>query len=204
MKKLFGVLICFVLVLGCVFAAGETHTLIVKATVEETLPAFRLGVASSATSTTAATNNDIPSTVNLTTGAYTATYDSGIHLDEGGSITVQAQLVNPAKTNNGYTLTFTGGTFAVKRNKVDGTLAPSSITTSASGISTGITSIVADDTNEKLVVTFSGETATGVSISAPTILGTVVYTYPADTTIDPNLDGEKYSATIVMTITSAS
>lgn len=204
MKKFIIVLLMFAILAGCVFAVGETHTITVHASVKEVLPAFRLQAASSETTTSVATNNITPNVVDLVSGAYVAEFDSNISLDEGGTVTITPQLVNSAKTNRGYVLSFTGGTFNVKRNKVDGTHAPLSVTTTAGPIFTGVKSIVADDAAETLTVTFSGATAVGYSVTNPASFGSVTFVYEADTTIDPNEAGERYSTTIIMTITSLS
>lgn len=199
MKKVIAILAIAIVLIGAVFAAGEDHTLTVTASVTPVEPAFRLGIANSGTTAAQVTNNSTPTVVNLTNGSYTGSFTASLKLNEGGSFVVIPQLVNNAKTTSVYVLTFTGGTFNVKKKNVDGTVSPSSVTTAENNVVTGIGSIVADDANEKLTVTFDGKTATA-STGTPVVLGTVTYTYTADDDVDLG----NWTTDIVMTITSGS
>ena len=198
MKKLIAILMVLAIVAGFVFA--ETHTLDVTASVNAVEPAFQLGAADSGTAAAdgAVTDNSTPDVFDVS-ASYTGSFASALKLDQGGSFVVIPLLVNNARSNKPYTLTFTGGTFtAVSISGVAGqSIAPSSVTTAKNSATiTGITSITPDDANEKLRVVFSGKTASA-STGAPVYLGTVTFNYNAR----PNVDMGEYHANITMTVT---
>ena len=192
MKKVLTILAILVILTSAVFAAAETHTIKVKADVTQVVPAFQLWLGEAKTNATPNVFTDNASYNEFASAAI----DTGFNLDAAGTVTVIAKLANLAKINKVYTLTFSDGVFDVKRNGSDGTYAPSSIAATANTDEiTGITSIDEADTDE-ITVTFNGTTVTAVS---PT-LATVVYSYPGDTEIDPNVGGTFYYANIVMEV----
>ena len=193
MKKVLTVLAILVILTSAAFAAAsETHTIRVKADVTQVVPAFQLWLGEAKTN---ATPNDFTDTASYNEYA-AAAIDTDFNLDAAGTVTVVAKLANLAKINKIYTLTFSDGEFAVKRNGSDGTYGPSSIAATANTAEiAGITDI--DETDDDVItVTFNGTTVTADS---PT-LATVVYSYPGDTTIDPNVGGTFYYANIVMEV----
>ena len=147
MKKIFAVLAVMFVIVGVAFAAAETHTIKIKADVTEVIPAFQLELLTPAatytTNTTPTVFTDSATYNALTTGT---AKDVNFNLDENGTVTVQCNLANLAKTNKVYTLEFDGGTFAVTRKGVAGTHAPSSIV-SAAGAD------VADTRNVAIILT---------------------------------------------------
>jgi len=192
MKKVLTVLAILVILTSAAFAAAETHTIRVKADVTQVVPAFQLWLGEAKTN---ATPNDFTDTASYNEYA-AAAIDTDFNLDAAGTVTVVAKLANLAKINKIYTLTFSDGVFAVKRNGSDDTYGPTSIAATANTDEiAGITDIEETDDDE-ITVTFNGTTVTAVS---PT-LATVVYSYPGDTTIDPNVGGTFYYANIVMEV----
>ena len=196
MKKFFAILMIVLMATAIVFADSEAHTIKIKADVASQVPAFQLWYGEAKTNTTP--------TVFTNSASYDEAYDSeaeavdtGFNLDVGGTVTVYAVLANAAKINAAYTLTFSDGVFAVKRNAISGTLAPT-ITTTAGSVITG-TSAIAKTTaaaDAPVQVTFNGTTVTA---SNPQ-LATAAYAYTGDPTIDPNATGEFYYADITLTV----
>ena len=193
MKKVLTVLAILVILTSAAFAAAsETHTIRVKADVTQVVPAFQLWLGEAKTNATPTVFTDTASYDEYAAAAI----DTGFNLDAAGTVTVVAKLANLAKINKIYTLTFSDGVFAVKRNGSDDTYGPSSIAATANTAEiVGITDIEETDDDE-ITVTFNGTTVTAAS---PT-LATVVYTYPGDPTIDPNVGGTFYYANIVMEV----
>ena len=104
MKKIFAVLAIMLVIIGAAFAAEETHTIKIKADVAEVVPAFQLELLSPATSYT---TNDTPN-VFANAAAYNGltegtAKDVNFNLDQNGTVTVQCNLANLAKTNKSYT-----------------------------------------------------------------------------------------------------
>ena len=221
MKKVITILAILVVLVGSVFA--EDHKIKIKADVAERTPAFSLSLDSITTNGTNKTDFGTNPTYYNETGV-----DVGFDLDENGSVTVTAYVVNSAqnhtKTNKSYTLEFSDGIFTVNRNGVEGTHAPASITTSALTTTTGIKTIVLgdvympnpdfDDTqaeSEENPATIVNSTATnkpvvitfsGATMTADKDVATAVYAYTADSTIDPTASGNYYYADIIMTVTA--
>ena len=196
MKKVLTILAVLIVLTSAVFAAdSETHTIRVKADVTEVVPAFQLwyGDAKTNTNPNAFTNAANYNPYNTDASAI----DVGFNLDEGGPVTVYAVLANKAKINKAYTLTFSDGIFNVTRNKVDGTLEPSIATTAGTKI-TGTSAIAktSEAADAPVQVTFNGTTVEDTNPQ----LATAVYTYDADTEIDPLAAGQFYYANIVLTV----
>ena len=195
MKKVLTILAVMAIVTCAVFADSETHKIRIKADVTEVVPAFQLWLGATKTNTTPVAFSD-GATYYLTDDA--TAIDTGFNLDEGGSVTVYAVLANKAKINKAYILTFSDGVFNVTRNNVAGTLVPSIATTALDPEIGGTSSIIktsaADDAPVK--VTFNGTTVTETDPK----LATAIYSYVADTEIDPTAEDEYYYANIVLTV----
>lgn len=229
MKKVITILAILVVLVSAVFAA-ETHTIKVKANVEEVLPAFQLRYSTAKTNkgTDAVTDPETgaettpavaPALVNVTNGTHSDTAtepDVGFDLDAGGEVTVNAYVVNDVKTNKQYKLEFSDGVFTVKRNTTPGKLSPTKLETfdgdSNDAVKTGGYSHTAAATNNDKTadttaslkastnVIFSGKTGTGATTAIK--VASATYTYTGDNTIDPNTAAEEwYYANIVMSIT---
>ena len=194
MKKVLAVMAIMLVIVGAVFAA-ETHTIKIKADVSEVIPAFQLNLLAPAETYTTNTTPNVYSA----SGSYgdltnLTAKDTNFNLDNGGDVYVNVVLANLAKTVGVYTLSFGGGTFAVNRNSVGGSLAPV-ITTAAGSVTTGISSIAkaSEAAGADVNVTFNGTTVTADS----PVVATATYAYTGDTTIDPGT----YYADITLTIT---
>ena len=146
---------------------------------------------------------EVPYTYGYTSNAI----DVGFNLDKGGSVTVYACLLNPAKQIKTYLLTFGDGVFDVKRQGVteNQTLAPASITTAALANTAGCratagSAAASGETGNYVInVAFDGKTvAAATSDVLP--LASAVYAYSADETIDMLAAGEFYYADIVLGI----
>ena len=201
MKKIFAVLAIMLVIIGAAFAAEETHTIKIKADVAEVVPAFQLELLSPATSYT---TNDTPN-VFANAAAYNGltegtAKDVNFNLDQNGTVTVQCNLANLAKTNKSYTLTFGGGDFAVKRQGTDGIHSPSSVVSSAGAnvVDTYTCEKGDGDGNQPITVNFLGKTVQDASA----VLATCVYSYTGDSTIDPNVNGSFYYADITLTVST--
>lgn len=219
MKKLFAIIMIALIAFSMVFAA-ETHTIKIKADVHEVVPVFGLTLIDPDHDdyiTNAAVANAAPNAHTYTTqyGEGTAyghtannqAFDVDFNLDEDGTVTFQALLLNRAKQNQGYTLEFGGGVFNVTRNAVAGTHGPTTITSSAGTSLTGLTIALGDNaaagttTNKKINLTFTGNTV-NIGNSGQYVLGQAVYAYTADESIDPNADGEFYYADVTLVVTA--
>jgi len=201
MKKIFMFLLVTLMVISGVFAA-EIHTIKIKADIVEVIPAFQLELLSPAVSyITNTTPNAFSASATYNALTTETAKEVNFNLDEDGTVTVQCNLANLAKTNRAYTLTFGGGTFAAKKNGSAFSHVPSSIV-SAKGADVADTyTITREGTvgtgNEMITVTFHGKTVT----VAPAVLATCVYSYTGDTEIDPNTEAEPYYfADITLTI----
>lgn len=201
MKKIFITMLMMVVALVGMFAA-ETHTLKIKADVVEVIPAFQLELlAPAATVTTNTTPTAFSASATYNPLTTSTAKDVNFNLDEDGTVTVQCNLANLAKTNKAYTLTFGGGTFAAKKNGSAFSHVPSSVI-SAKGTDVANTyTITREGTvgvgNEMVTVTFHGKTVTDI----PAVLATCVYSYTGDPEIDPTTEVEPYYfADITLTI----
>ena len=201
MKKIFIIMLMLAVIFAGVFAA-ETHTLKIKADVTEVIPAFQLELlapAAVATTNTTPTAFSASATYNpLTTET---AKDVNFNLDEDGTVTVQCNLANLAKTNKAYTLTFGGGTFAAKKNGSTFSHVPSSVVSVKGADVADTYTITRAGTvgvgNEVITVTFHGKTVT----TAPAVLATCVYSYTGDPEIDPTTEAEPYYfADVTLTI----
>ena len=215
MKKVFAILLVMALVAGFIFADSEAHELRVKADVTEVLPAFNLyHVAGSDTNSSAVvfTNGADYNTLKTDTAAT----DVGFNLDQEGSFSVVAEVVNNVKTTKSFTLAFTGGVFSVARNTVPGTYSPKKITVVNGDDNAAIkeygTEDPSDTNNDKTAdttdtleastsVTFSGKTGEA-SVANPIKIATATFSYAGDDSIDPTATDKYYYADIMMTVTA--
>ena len=146
---------------------------------------------------------EVPYTFGYTDNAI----DVNFNLDKGGSVTVYACLLNPAKQIKTYLLTFGDGVFDVKRqgNTENQTLAPASITTAAIANTDGCrategSAAASGEAGNKVInVVFDGKTVSAAS-SAVLPLASAIYAYNADETIDMLAAGQFYYADIVLGI----
>ena len=197
MKKILITLLILSLGIIGVFAASETHNLTLTVDIATTVPAFRLR-----TSDAKAIDNNTTPTVFTNEANYTGSYDyttTEWELGKAHTLEVEGLLVNNAKTNVSYTVTFSGGTFAVTRGSdtTNTAYAPTSITASAPTSSvTGINTISAS--GAVVTLPFNGATATA-STGTPVVVAKAAYSYPEDKTIDP---GNDYTTTITMTVSA--
>ncbi|MBQ7644718.1 MAG: hypothetical protein IJS84_06800 [Spirochaetales bacterium] len=227
MKKVITILAVLIVLASAVFAA-ETHTIKVKADVTEVVPVFGLTM-TSPDHDDYVTNAATP--VSQGSSEYTTQYGKGdayghtqnsqafdveFNLNEDGSVTFQALLLNRAKQNETYTLEFGGGSFAVTKAGGAGTHAPASITTSAGTTLTGLTiglgsaAAVGGETNKKINLTFDGKTV-NIGNTGKYVLGTAIYAYEGDDDIDPSktsskaveIDGKKFYVADVTLVVSA-
>lgn len=196
MKKIIIAMMVLTVVLTGLFAA-ETHTLKIKADVTEVIPAFQLEALTAVTNTTPNAFSASATYEPLTTAT---AKDVNFNLDENGSVTVQCNLANHAKTTKAYTLTFAGGDFAVKKNKADATHSPSSVVSAAGANVANVYTITRaeGEGNQVITVAFHGKTVTSDSA----VLATCTYNYTGDSAIDPTAAGEYYYADITLTIAS--
>ena len=206
MKKLIAILAIMVVLAGAVFAA-ETHTIRIMADVTEVIPIFGLKMTTPAQSYV---TNDAAAFGAGSSYGHTANnqaFDVVFNLDEDGSVVFTALLMNPAKQNETYTLEFGGGTFAVKKNGGNASLAPTSITTSAGTTTAGLTiaagsnATVSGATNKIINLTFDGTTVAAAA-SDPYPLATATYEYTADPEIDPTEEGQYYYADVTLVVTA--
>ena len=219
MKKLIAILAIMVVLVGVVFAS-ETHTVKIKADVNSIVPVFALKQGEYKTNT--ATLN----TATEYTGDYTTQYKDGesygmtaandtenallvdFKLDQGGSVTFYAILLNNAKQIETYTLEFGGGVFTVSKNgTANQQHGPQTVTVTKGDGITGLT--IADGAaattalyDKKIGLTFDGKAISGVSNDNPHTLATAVYTYPEDLTIDALPAGSYYYADVTLTVSA--
>lgn len=222
MKKVFAILLVLALVAGFVFAAdSEQHKIVVKSDVTAVVPVFALKLNDTAitNSTTAETTTDATNSAyhqytnrfgeessyvyGTASDADTSTVDVGFNLDQGGSVTVYAVLLNPAKQIETYTLTFSDGVFAAKKNGGDYSVTPT-ITTTEGTSTTGCVIAKGDAVGESTTnfvtnLTFDGKLVTAAS-STPYTLATALYTYAPDNSVDLLETGKYYYANIVLTV----
>lgn len=224
MKKVFAILLVLAVVAGFVFAdtaiaGSETHKIKVKADVAEVLPAFNLtygGFDTNGLATKFVNGASYP------TSTQSDAIDVNFDLDEGGTFTVTAEVVNAVKTNRVFTLSFSGGVFSVSRDGVatNQYLSPSKLVVTGSSAHDAVSDVSAAvtkenetsayATNAELVaavsITFSGVTAKDVDINSPIPVATAAYTYVGDATIDPTklADGTEnfYYTDVVMTVST--
>ena len=221
MKKAITILAVLIVLVSAVFAS-ETHTITVRADVDEVLPAFNLNFGALDTNESSA---DIYGKTNPvvdydeTSHTENGSADVGFTLDVANSFTVTAQVINNVKTNKSFTIQFKGGVFGVKRNGTpDLYYSPSRITVAdvhttdaVKATTQGVTGLTnsttnndstADTTNTLIAsgtVNFSGKTGTGATSALDIIEAT--FTYPGDNTIDPTLNSDHYYADVVMIVT---
>ncbi len=218
MKKVIAILTVLALLVSAAFAA-ETHTIRVKADVTEVLPAFQLKFSGAETNKATSGENPTPSAeVDLATDHdykdLSTKPELSFNLDSAGNFTVTAYVVNNVKSNNSYKLEFSGGVFAVKRNKTAGSYSPSEIKVTNGTVAKGVkeygtattatnTDSTADTTDSlkaNTTVTFSGETGAGATTAIK--VAEAKFSYPGDEKIDPNAANQFYEADVVMTITA--
>lgn len=213
MKKLIAILAIAIVLVGAVFA-DEAHNITIQADVTGIDPAFRLvaGTGNSAVATNSPTTGN-PVAFGAATDLTKAYGDTGFNLDAGGSFTVYAKLANLPKQVQAYSLIFSDGVFSVKRNTAAGFLAPSSVAVTKGSNGTGVIDMAGGGTTTVSNPKVTGTTKPTVTCDAVTfkldgttvtvadyLLATAVYTYPADTTIDPTAANTYYEATITLTV----
>lgn len=224
MKKLFAILLVMALMVGFVFAddpvtaTEETHKIQLKSVVAGVLPIFQLEYEAQTTSNP----TDVVGEENLTrlenqtsktntsgdgeswkageeyTGATVEVADISQHDIE---VVFKAILANSDKRIHArqYTITFTAGDFAVKKNKVDDTHSASSFVISNELQNSNYVTIADATTtvahSDAMTVTFLGNTGT----TANDVLAKFTAKYEKDNSIDPSGD-DGYTADITMVI----
>ena len=193
MKKVITILAILVVLTSAVFAASETHTLRLSATVDTVLPQFQLVYGGYRTNTGANAFAD-EADYNLTESAIDVS--EVLILDEDGdqSIEFSVVLANKPKAGRGtsrsYTLTFSGGTFAsVTKAGVAAPMAATIVTSNGAKYNDGVT------------VTGVGYTTAKVTLGTePSAAGNEIvkatYTYEGDRTVDPGT----YTTDIILSI----
>lgn len=228
MKKVFAILLVLALVVGFAFA-NETHTLKVKSDVTSVIPVFALRYADNATAITNSTSGPYTSeqisaensgldssdlyqysnrygeNTAYSYGDNDTAVDVNFNLDEGGSVTVYAVLLNPAKQIETYNLTFGGGVFAAKYQGDDYSVSPKSITTAALANTKGVVAAAGEaaasaETGNKVIgLTFNGYV---VEDTLPLKLASAVYAYDPDKKVDLLPEGEFYYADVTLLISA--
>ena len=216
MKKAITILAVLIVLVGAVFAA-ETHTVKIKADVNVIKPVFGLMMDGNEYKTNTATLDGETDY----TGDYTTEFGRGVSygmdddedalavsfkLDQGGTVTFNAVLLNNAKEISQYDLTFGDGVFTVSKNGTGNQQhGPSSVAVTKGSNITGLTITDGSATtpalyDKKVNLDFDGKAITGVTNSAPKTLATAVYTYPEDLTIDALPQGQYYYADVTLTV----
>ena len=216
MKKLIAILAIMVVLAGALFA-DETHTVKIKADVNSIIPVFGLKQGGYKTNTATLDGET------QYTGDYTTEYDRAstygmtsnddallvsFKLDQGGSVTFYAILLNNAKQIETYDLEFGGGVFTVSKNGAPNQQhGPQTVTVTKGDNITGLT--IADGAaattalyDKKIGLTFDGKAISGVSNDNPHVLATAIYTYPQDLTIDALPAGSYYYADVTLTVSA--
>ncbi len=215
MKKAITILAVLIVLVGAVFATSEQHDIKVKADVAAVEPAIQLRIQ--------AYNSELDDyKTNTTPNAYDGTksyaaqaegqaIDVNFNLNENGSVVAYAYLANYAKTNKVYTLAFSGGDFAAKKNKGNYTHSPTSITTAVMEGQAAVTResdgaalyevalVSGNQSNRNITVTFHGKTV--VEKDVP--LAKATYAYTGDDDIDPTTPQNPwYYADITLTVST--
>ena len=184
MKKVLTILVVLTVIAGFAFAASEEHKLVVTAKVPGQAPIFQLYK-------DAVVTNDANTPVEFTDeAAYQDAFEASFNLDAGGAVTVSARVANLAKEVQAYTLTFTGGQFAVTKNGAPATIVPTIAASAATGTITGVT--VEKTAAAQVRASFNGTKMTAEG----QMLASATYTYSPDSAIDP----DTYTADIVLTV----
>lgn len=227
MKKVLAIFLVLALVAGFVFAAdSETHKIKIKSDVTSIIPVFGLRYGTDATKITNSTTG--PYTAAQIAEENSGLNDDDLHqysnrfgenasysidnaidvnfnLDEGGSVTIYAVLLNPAKQIETYNLTFGGGVFAAKYHGDDHPVAPESIVTAPLASTNGVVASEGDDAesgetgNKVIGLTFNGYP---VEDNLPLALASAVYTYKADNKVDLLPEDEYYYADVTLLISA--
>jgi len=192
MKKVITILAILVVLTSAVFAASETHTLRLSATVDTVLPQFQLVYGN-----TYKTNSDANDFVNGGDyGPVAIDVSEVLILDKDGdqSIEFSVVLANKPKAGRGtsrsYTLTFGGGTFEdVTKAGVGAPMAATIVTSNGAKYNDGVSVTGVGGLTAK--VTLGSEPAT-----AGNEIVKATYTYAGDKTVDPGT----YTADIILTI----
>jgi hypothetical protein len=219
MKKAITILAIIAIVAGALFATSETHTVRIKADVNVIKPVFGLMMDGDTYKTNTATlDGDTDYTGDYTTefgrnASYGMTGEENdndnalavsFKLDQGGTVTFNAVLLNNAKEISQYDLTFGDGVFTVSKNgRPNQQHGPSSVEVTAGSDITGLDIADGDDAGDydkKVNLDFDGKAISGVTNAAPKTLATAVYTYPEDLTIDALADDEFYYADVTLTV----
>lgn len=202
MKKTIAILAVLVIVLGCVFAATEeTHNIKLKTNVGIVVPVYQLQFVEGTNTADNQTSHTNDAEADFAAGTKAATADIEV-LDISKndiSVTFKAVLMNEAKINKAYTLTFSATSFAVKKDGKDAEVAVDSETVTAAGKKTGVTT-AAGAADNIVVATFNGATCSATG----TDLATYTVTYKKDTAVDPHTsDDQYYYATVTMTVSAS-
>ncbi len=221
MKKAITILAIIAIVAGAVFATSETHTVRIKADVNAIKPVFGLMMDGNSYKTnTAALDGETDYTGDYTTefgraASYGMTNEAtandsalavSFKLDQGGTVTFNAVLLNNAKEISQYDLTFGDGVFTVSKNGIGNQQhGPSSVAVTKGSDITGLTITDGSATtpalyDKKINLDFDGKAISGVSNNAPKTLATAVYTYPEDLTIDALPQDQYYYADVTLTV----
>ena len=215
MKKAITILAVLIVLVGAVFATSEQHDIRIKADVTAVEPAFQLKfqpknleINSYATNSGKAAYTGSAS---YAAQADNAAIDINFNLNEDGSVVAYAYLANQAKTNRVYTLAFSGGDFAAKKNKGAFTHSPTSITTAVMDGQAAVTRtsddaalyevalVAGEQTNRNITVTFHGKTVETADVA----LAKATYAYTGDDDIDPTTEAEPwYYANITLTVST--
>ena len=187
MKKVLTILVVLTLIAGFAFAdkTSETHTLTITASVDAAIPQFQLFRGTVKT-------NDSAAGFDAAALSYTDNDEAGFNLDEGGSVEVKARVVNLAKQKQNYNLTFSNGTFGVKRDGEDQSFDPTSITVSKNNETTDGVTLSQENGSTTVTAAFNGTKMTEGNY----LIATATYAYTGDSTIDPG----EYTANIVLTV----
>jgi hypothetical protein len=195
MKKVITILAILVVLTSAVFAASETHTLRLSATVDTVLPQFQLVYGDYRTNngqTIKAFADEAD--YDLTESAIDVSEVLILDKDGDQSIEFSVIIANKPKAGKGssrsYTLTFGGGTFAsVKKAGVAAPMAATIVTSNGAKYNDGVT-----------VTGVGGSTAKVTLGSEPATAGNEIvkatYTYEGDRTVDPGT----YTTDIILSI----
>lgn len=198
MKKAILFALIMVVSVACLFSSisVERHSLRLKTIIDANTPTFQFEF-TSGMATGIAVATDVDSGVNEYGTEDTAISVADIsrnNLD----LLFTVKLVNKAKCNESYSLSFLAGSFAVTRNGVPGILAPDKnpVVEASSDIDSRLGVTATDVVEDGLKLRFNGTNCTEGS------LATYHVCYTADGSIDENEENEYYYADISLIITS--
>ncbi len=218
MKKVIAILAIMVVLVGAVFAAtgdAETHTIRLKTKVAGDDPIFSLSavyVNASSSEISTATNGESEAFANASNYAGAKAVEVADLSKNDITVTFASKLVNEAKSNDSFTISFVPGPFVVKKlnasnERYEAYVYPSNNSTSAvsadaTGYTLGTLAVSTDSTTGQIsysnTVSFTGaQVATG-----NVALATYSVTYAKDSDIASNTATEAYYyADCTMTVT---